>query len=386
MDYLEYFNLSEDPFRITPDPFYFYPSEEHNEMLASLDYAVEQKEGFFLLTGEPGTGKTTSLKVFIEKWKERAEIALIMTSRLSPEEFLLAVLEDFDIHLNATNKNEIIKSFRDFLLKNSALGRRVIIIVDEAQNLPDETLEELRLLSNLETEKEKLLQIVLIGQPELAGRLVSEGLKQLNQRITVRTILRPLTMEEVSDYINYRLIKAGKGSVLFEEQARKQIYKASKGVPRLINLLASRAIMAAYLDESSAVQKGHVMHALKHLSDNVAEYKGERVLNLKHAVMAVAIMLVSALVFSVIAGRSHKNTAVTQMPAAYKKVVVTVKSANLRARPAQDSEKVGVVSQNSSFDVLEERMGQKNKKWYRLNISEGSAEYWIAAQNVKVSD
>ena len=127
MDYLEFYNLKEDPFGLTPDSFYFYPSKMHNEVLSSIDYAVEQKEGFSLVTGEPGTGKTTVLKIFIDRWKDRAEIALIMTPRLSAEEMLQAVLDDFNIHLLSTNKNEIIKTFRDFLIERSMAGKKVVI-------------------------------------------------------------------------------------------------------------------------------------------------------------------------------------------------------------------------------------------------------------------
>jgi general secretion pathway protein A len=153
MDYLKFFNLTDDPFRLTPDPLYFYPSQEHNEILTSLNYAIEQKEGFSLVVGEPGTGKTTILRILIDNWKDKAEIALIMTPRLSPEEFLQAVLEDINVKLPSVNKNEMIKAFRDILIRHSETGRRIIIIVDEAQDVPDETLEELRLLSNLERRK-----------------------------------------------------------------------------------------------------------------------------------------------------------------------------------------------------------------------------------------
>ena len=165
MDYLDFFNLEEDPFRLTPDPFYFFPAREHNEILSSLNYAVEQKEGFYLATGEPGTGKTTILKVFINHWKERAEIALIMTpvSRLKnfcwPSWKILRLRSIPVTRTKYSNPSD--------LVEHSSAGRRVIIIVDEAQNLPDETLEELRLLSNLETDKEKLLQIVLVGVKEI---------------------------------------------------------------------------------------------------------------------------------------------------------------------------------------------------------------------------
>jgi general secretion pathway protein A len=270
MDYLEFFHLADDPFRLPPDPSYFYPSEIHHDILESLNFAVEQKEGFILVTGGPGTGKSTLLKVFIEQWKERAAIALIMTPRLSPQEFLLAVLDDLNVEHAGDNKNEIIKAFRDFLVAQSVIGQRVVIIVDEAQLLPDETLEELRLLSNLETEKEKLLQIILTGQPELKRRLSLDALSQLDQRITVRGALRPLTREETFDYISYRSTKAGKGTIVFEKRARDLIFGYSKGIPRLINIVASRALMAAFLERSTAIRKNHVSCAIEHLSGAAA--------------------------------------------------------------------------------------------------------------------
>lgn len=269
MDLLEFYNINEDPFKLTPDPFYFYPSSEHNEVLSSLNYVIEHKEGFFMATGFPGTGKTTIMKIFIDSWKEKAIIALILTPRLSPEEFLMAILEDLNVKIINNNKNDIIRTFRDFLIDNANLGKRVIIIVDEAQDLPTETLEELRLLSNLETDKEKLLQIVLIGQPELDRRLKSDSLIQLNQRIAVRAYLKPLTPGETSEYINYRLIKGGKGLASFEHGAGKIIYESSGGIPRLINKICSRAMMAAYLNGTTAITKNHVIQAIRHLSDGI---------------------------------------------------------------------------------------------------------------------
>jgi general secretion pathway protein A len=257
-DYLSFFYLNDDPFRLTPDIAYFYNSPAHATALLSLEYCVKQKEGFCVLTGEPGTGKTTILRIFTDKWKDRAEIALIMTPRLMPDEFFQAILDDFKIPRTTTNKNDMLKAFRDFLLSHAANDKRVVIIVDEAQELPDTTLEELRLLSNLETEKEKLLQIMLIGQHELCDKLLSAPLRQLNQRITVRVQLKPLTSPETSDYINTRLIRGGNNSLLFNQKAKDLVYELSGGIPRTINLLASRALMSAFLGNSREVKATHV--------------------------------------------------------------------------------------------------------------------------------
>ena len=218
MDFLNFFGLKEDPFKLTPDPAYFYPSSSHNEGLLLMDYSIEQKEGFLTVIGDPGTGKTTLLNVFLEKWKSKAEIAIILTPRLSPEEFLTAVAEDLNISLENKNKNDLIKALRDFMTQKSSEDRRVIIIVDEAQNLPDETMEELRLLSNLETDKDKLLQIILLGQPELETILMKDNLRQLNQRITTRVYLKHFNPDETQDYINYRAIKAGKKNLQMDKK------------------------------------------------------------------------------------------------------------------------------------------------------------------------
>lgn len=297
MDYLKFFNLAEDPFRITPDPAFFFPSDRHNELLLSMNYLIEQKEGFLLVTGEPGTGKTTTLKVFIDRWRENTEIALIMTPRLSPEEFLLAVLEDLKITVSATNKHEVLKAFRNFLVSSAEAGKRTVIIVDEAQNLPDETLEELRLLSNLETEKDKLLQIVLIGQPELKERLRQQHLTQLNQRITIRISLDRLTQQETAEYVNYRLTRAGKATVTFGGDASKRLHKLSGGIPRLINLIASRALMAAFVEGKGIVWENHVNHAAAHVLDDEGTRKPFDFRWAAAAISAAGILAILAFAF-----------------------------------------------------------------------------------------
>lgn len=271
MNFLEFYGLKEDPFRLSPDPSYFYPTACHRVASDSLDYAVEHKEGFCLVYGEPGTGKTTILKVFMDKWRERAAIALILTPRLSAEEFLMAVLDELGVASPGEGKVHHLKAFRDFLLEKSSAGRPVVIIVDEAQNMPDETLEELRLLSNFETEKEKLLQIILIGQPEIEEKLKKDSLKQLDQRIMVRARLQPLSQDEIAGYMNHRLIMAGKGHLRLDDSIVNLVFRFSRGIPRLINAIASRTLMSAYLEGQNTVTPRHVKYAIDHLDGSERE-------------------------------------------------------------------------------------------------------------------
>lgn len=395
-DYLAFFNLQQDPFRMPPDPFYFYPAERHNEILSSLNFAIEQKEGFFLATGEPGTGKTTILKVFIEHWNDRAEIALIMTPRLNPEEFLVAVLDDLKVPFSGTNKHDMIKEFRSFLLRTTATDRRVILIVDEAQNLPDETLEELRLLSNLETEKEKLIQIVLLGQPEFRERIMHSSLRQLNQRISVRSSLAPLSYQETVDYIQYRLMKAGAAAVLFDEAAKKSIYAYSGGIPRLINLSASRSMMAAFVDGSRQVRGKHADQAILHLQD-APHPAAKRLSHGAIAAIAAGIVLVSLVaVFGFrqnlsgtpVAAPSPPATAqASPQPAAgpatgsAQTLVISGSRANLRVEPAMDARIAARAEQGERFVITGEKDGDDDHSWYRISHS-GGQELWVRSDMV----
>lgn len=427
MDVLEFYGLKEDPFRLTPDPAFYFPSSGHNEALLSMNYVVEQKEGFCIITGEPGTGKTTLINVFKDNWKDKAEIALILTPRLSPEEFLVSVMEDLNIKPLSLNKNDLLKSFRDFLIEKNQIGKSVIIIVDEAQNLSDETLEELRLLSNLETYKDKLLQIILIGQPELEKRLNNENLKQLNQRITVRVRLSPLDIEETLNYVNYRLIKAGKGFLRLEEGLKKPIYNFSGGIPRIINIISSRAIMSAYLEGSNIVNRSHINYAIEHfkgleLPTHLKAFYSKR--------LVYAFLFLCVLVVAVSAGyyyffkqqrskileitknsvniveqnrrtvadpvqnkskieekqmpttKSHKDINASE-DSIKKTIMVIVNAANLRSKPSLDSEKISWASKGVEFKVIDEFTELTGKKWYKIKTFDGR-ECWIADTVVTV--
>jgi len=279
MNYLEFFGLKEDPFKITPDPDYFFESLTHRKAKNLLEYTIYSKEGFCVIIGEPGTGKTTVLKKFLSELPENFIAATIYNPMLSPEEFLKTLLDEFKIPYNKDiSKNEILKKLSQFLEEKLREGKRAIIVIDEAQLMPFETLEELRLLSNIETGKEKLVQIILVGQPELEEKLQDPKLRQLSDRITNKMFLDELTEDEVEKYINHRLKISNTDKIKFSKKAINEIYKHSGGIPRLINLLASRAIMAAYIQNSYTVEPNHILSALDALKKENTAYKKNRIL------------------------------------------------------------------------------------------------------------
>jgi general secretion pathway protein A len=250
--YTSFFGLQEKPFAITPDPRYLYLSERHAEALAHLLYGINEAGGFIQLTGEVGTGKTTVIRSLLEQLPGHADVALILNPRVTPAEFLLTICEELHVPVPESGKGST-KVLMDLLgrqlLDTHARGRRVVLIVDEAQNLSTQTLEQVRLLTNLETATTKLLQIILIGQPELRELLDQPELRQLAQRITGRYHLSPLSPEESAGYVKHRMRIAGATAEVFTPSALREIHRLSGGIPRVINVICDRALLGAFTQE-----------------------------------------------------------------------------------------------------------------------------------------
>jgi general secretion pathway protein A len=245
--YNAYFGFREKPFKLVPNPEYLFLSKSHEEALAHLNYALSQGDGFVEITGEVGTGKTTLCRAFLESLSEETAAAYIFNPKLGPKQLIKAINDEFGVRYDAGDTKDIIDKLNRFLIRKKIEGKRAIVLIDEAQNLTKTVLEQLRLLSNLETKREKLLQIILVGQPELADMLDSHDLRQIGQRISLRYRISPLSLKETQEYIQYRLnIASQKRAALFEPAAIRRIYEYSRGIPRLINIACDRALLTAF--------------------------------------------------------------------------------------------------------------------------------------------
>lgn len=268
--YYDFFGFREPPFSIAPDPRYLYLSDRHKEALAHLMYGIQGQGGFIVITGEVGTGKTTVCRCFIENVPEHVDIALILNPRLSARELLSAICDELGIaHADNASIKILVDAINQDLLKAHAAGRHKVLIIDEAQNLSTEVLEQLRLLTNLETAEKKLLQIVLLGQPELQDILALPELRQLNQRVTARYHLDAIDQAELPAYLQYRVSVAGLRGDLFMPGAIKSLYRASEGVPRLINLISDRALLGAYAEGEHQITKAHIKRAAKEVNGGI---------------------------------------------------------------------------------------------------------------------
>jgi general secretion pathway protein A len=252
--YNTYFGFREKPFKLVPNPEYLFLSKSHEEALAHLNYALAQGDGFVEITGEVGTGKTTLCRSFLENLGADTVAAYIFNPKMGPKQLIRAINDEFAIRYNADDTKDLIDKLNRFLIRKKAERKRVLVLIDEAQNLTKTVLEQLRLLSNLETNREKLVQIVLVGQPELAEMLDSHDLRQIGQRISLRYEITPLSLAETEEYVQYRLnIASQKPHELFDRSAIRQIHAHSRGIPRLINIACDRALLTAFSQNRTKV-------------------------------------------------------------------------------------------------------------------------------------
>ncbi len=268
--YLEFYGLTQAPFDLTPNPRFLFHSGKHREALNHLLYGIRERKGFVQLTGEVGAGKTTLCRALLEQLNGHFSTAVILNPVMNADELMKAIAVEFGLEVRGLDRLGVIGAISVFLVKQVERGRETVLIVDEAQDLTEDLLEQIRLLSNIETDDRKLLQIVLLGQPELRDRLNSHRLRQLRQRITVRYHLKPLTRFEVDQYIQHRLELAGaKGVPSFTRPALWRIFLYSGGIPRLVNAVCDKALLAGYVEHSERITHRLVGRAIRELEGDI---------------------------------------------------------------------------------------------------------------------
>ncbi len=268
--YLDFFGLREKPFAVTSDPSFLYLSKKHREALSHMVYGIRERKGFIEITGEIGTGKTTLCKALLRHLDADTRTALILHSNLSELQLLQAVVQDFGLNPMRANRADIYHQLNTFLLDQAKLGHNIVLVIDEAQNLSPRLLEQVRMLSNLETDKEKLIQIVLVGQPQLRHKLAQPSLEQLRQRIAVRYHITPLDADEVRTYIEHRMRIAGSdGSLEWAPDGIEEVYRCSNGIPRLINQICDRSLLAGYVFRVRRIDRSIVRRSYQELSGEV---------------------------------------------------------------------------------------------------------------------
>ncbi|MFQ6758342.1 MAG: hypothetical protein D9V46_06790 [Deltaproteobacteria bacterium] len=275
MNHLEFFGLQEDPFRLTPDRNYYFPTKGHAGLREVIRYGLEGDEGFIIVTGEIGTGKTLMLRLMMDDLPDRFETALILSPHLSRLELLLAIFQDIGLPIptdNTASLDSLLRILNDHLFALAQQGKKLLIVIDEAQNLPDESLEQLRLLSNFETDTQKLLQIVLFGQPELRDKLAQNNMRQLAQRVSIMETLTPLSKQEMVSYILHRFKKSGIYEMPRSFATTDLLWRFTKGYPRLINKIMSRTLLVAYAEKETRISRKIVREAIASL--NTPKQKG----------------------------------------------------------------------------------------------------------------
>ena len=268
--YLKFYALTQPPFDLTPNPRFLFNSAKHREAINHLLYGIRERKGFVQLTGEVGAGKTTLCRALLEQLDSHFSTALLLTPVLDANELMKAIAAEFGLNAKGLDRLETLATINDFLIRQVEQGKDTVLIIDEAQNFSDDLLEQVRQLSNIETDDRKLLQIILIGQPELRERLNNPRLRQLRQRITVRYHLRALTSVETGQYIKHRLELAGaNGSPRFTTMALWRIFRYSNGVPRLINALCDKALLAGFVQQSRRINFKMIGRAIRELEGEI---------------------------------------------------------------------------------------------------------------------
>ena len=270
--YESFYGLKEKPFNQTPDPDYLYMSSIHENVYAHIEYAIEESKGFVVVTGEVGSGKTTLINYLLRKISQNIHVGIINNTFMQPQELLRMICQEYELPYEDVEKTALLARFSDYLLEQYAKRKRVILIIDEAQNLPERSLEEIRMLSNLEAEKHHLIQIVLVGQPQLKEKLKKKSLEQFYQRVTVYCHLEALDQMQVDSYIRHRLTVAGAQNLeLFDQGALTAIYQYSLGIPRLINMLCDAALVYGYADDVNVIGRDLIEAVAKARSLEVKE-------------------------------------------------------------------------------------------------------------------
>jgi general secretion pathway protein A len=407
--YLEYFGFTEKPFGMSPDPAFYFESTEHKKAFDYLTFFISQQEGFALIYGDVGSGKTTISRIFLDSLDKSAyNTALILNPVTDEIGFMKELLKEFSVLYEPNTRQELYDTLRLFLLEEFKKGKENILIVDEAQLLPHEMLEFIRLLSNIETDKQKILHTVFFAQPEFLDRLKDPRLRHLSQRITVTYGIKPLSYSEVKSYIGYRLFKAGSnGPLEFQDKAIRLIHTASKGYPRLINYICDRCLLALYAQSTHTVDS-HVVSKIL-VEENIPLTSVKSTADSKNFQRISPIMFWIALLVLIgivgwyfifpsvyghfsnaknqIALRSNETQGETtpdtnRILIPLEKVVVNVGAANVRARPDVTSQRIGMISKGETLKVLAVENAADNRTWYKIILYEGR-EGWIASTVVQ---
>lgn len=357
--YLNFYNLKKEPFQITPDPEFLFMSPSHKEALAAIMYGVEQRKGFITITGEVGVGKTTIIRSYLEGIeKERLRTIYIFNPSLSFRDLLKTIVEELGIDADTEDTAGMLNRLYRTLIDEYKKGRTVALIIDEAQNMPAETLENLRMLSNLETSKDKLIQIVLVGQPEFEGTLNKKELRQLNQRIAIKVTIAPLMKEECMAYIQHRLTKASShGATIFTERALKKIIAQSHGIPRIINILCDNALMTGFGYQKERISA----HVAKEV---IADFKGKRISTpLRWALVAASFLLVAGIFAAVLSGNSLLPRSVTAIKSVSEPVIKTGMTEDRKEPgPVVRSVRKG----DNLFKLVKEIYGRRDERLIKL--------------------